>query len=384
MYLEYTIVINGIDGDAKLNEVMEWSVIDGAGDAVTMTGTLAPNTASELMNLKGHMKAEATNEYQGLSMTGIGITVYATQVEAEYDSFDNQYDKDATYGGGVISVTPDTVQDALDNAANNTVIQMTAGDYGVLKITPVEGGQTTVLDSTTGYLSRSINGLTIKGANGVKVDGIEVSLEGSNGNTISLNNIVIDGINFTGVAEGFVCTPKKATIKNFTMQNCTMTSGGGKDLVKLRWPENVTVTNCEVDGAARLLTTAGAKNVTVTNNTIKNVTKVGINISDEFDGHINSGTIVISNNVYTGTNNTARFIRCAHVDDAKLIITDNQATGYYAATGSDKDYIKITTKDESVTPDVTITGNKYYKDSQKLHISVNGVEYKQSTPDTLN
>ena len=41
------------------------------------------------------MKEEAGNEYQGLSIDGIGITVYATQDTYENDSFDNQYDAKA-------------------------------------------------------------------------------------------------------------------------------------------------------------------------------------------------------------------------------------------------------------------------------------------------
>ena len=41
------------------------------------------------------MKKEAGNEYQGLSIDGIGITVVATQYTYEYDSKDNTYDADA-------------------------------------------------------------------------------------------------------------------------------------------------------------------------------------------------------------------------------------------------------------------------------------------------
>ena len=41
------------------------------------------------------MKTEAGNEYQGLSIDGIGITVYATQDTVEYDSFNNTYDAQA-------------------------------------------------------------------------------------------------------------------------------------------------------------------------------------------------------------------------------------------------------------------------------------------------
>ncbi len=47
--------------------------------------------------IKGHMREKAGNEYQNLTLDGITITVYATQLNYENDSFNNQYDKDAQY-----------------------------------------------------------------------------------------------------------------------------------------------------------------------------------------------------------------------------------------------------------------------------------------------
>ena len=56
------------------------------------------NTASyDTLTIQGHMQESAGNEYQGLTLEGITITVYATQDTVEYDSIDNQYDKDAQY-----------------------------------------------------------------------------------------------------------------------------------------------------------------------------------------------------------------------------------------------------------------------------------------------
>ena len=43
------------------------------------------------------MKTTAGNKYQGLTLDGITITVYATQDTVENDSFNDQYDKDAQY-----------------------------------------------------------------------------------------------------------------------------------------------------------------------------------------------------------------------------------------------------------------------------------------------
>ncbi len=90
--LKYTVEITGIQGDAKLNEAIDWT-IDGITLGNTFTG-LAVGANSEF-TIKGTMKTTAGNEYQGLSINGVGITVFATQDTVENDSYNNQYDKDA-------------------------------------------------------------------------------------------------------------------------------------------------------------------------------------------------------------------------------------------------------------------------------------------------
>ena len=91
--LKYKVIISGINGSEKLNEVIDWK-ISGAD-----TGTeyhLAAG-ASNTLTIEGHMQESAGNEYQGLSIDGIGITVVATQDTVEYDSNNNTYDTNATY-----------------------------------------------------------------------------------------------------------------------------------------------------------------------------------------------------------------------------------------------------------------------------------------------
>ena len=90
--IKYTIEITGINGDAKLNDAIVWT-IDGVTLGNTFT-SLAVGAKSEF-TIKGHMKETAGNEYQGLSINGIGITVFATQDTVEYDSTTKDYDKDA-------------------------------------------------------------------------------------------------------------------------------------------------------------------------------------------------------------------------------------------------------------------------------------------------
>ena len=91
--LKYEIKITGINGDAKLNEAIEWT-LNGTKIGTTI-GNLKANASSDALTIKGHMKEEAGNEYQGLSIDGIAITVYATQDTVEYDSKNNTYDANA-------------------------------------------------------------------------------------------------------------------------------------------------------------------------------------------------------------------------------------------------------------------------------------------------
>ncbi len=101
--LKYELVITGINGDHKLNDVIEWYIIAGDKDPIPMAeyadfkGNLKAYEKSVEMIIEGRMKPDATNEYQNLSMSGISITVVATQDAVEYDSNDNQYDASAEW-----------------------------------------------------------------------------------------------------------------------------------------------------------------------------------------------------------------------------------------------------------------------------------------------
>ena len=114
--LKYKIVITGIQGDAELNEAIEWTITNtSATTALDADHPLAAG-ASDTLTISGHMKESAGNEYQGLSIEGIAITVVATQDTVEHDSNDNQYDKNAEYAIPV--ATADELTAALANGQN--------------------------------------------------------------------------------------------------------------------------------------------------------------------------------------------------------------------------------------------------------------------------
>ena len=108
--LKYKVVISGLTGDATLLNAINFTVKKGDTEVSldNFTGKLLPAgktaTANDeevgetaLITITGTMKATAGNEYKGLFLEGISITVYATQLNSESDSTGKDYDKDATY-----------------------------------------------------------------------------------------------------------------------------------------------------------------------------------------------------------------------------------------------------------------------------------------------
>ena len=105
--LKYKVVVSGLTGDAKLLEAIDFAVVTDNtkkdADAVSFAeegqlltkGASAPADNAVYYYLRGHMKEDANNDYQGLTLEGVSITVYATQYTYENDSFNNEYDANA-------------------------------------------------------------------------------------------------------------------------------------------------------------------------------------------------------------------------------------------------------------------------------------------------
>ena len=146
---KYKVIISGVNGNAKLLEAIDFFVKIGDAEKVALadwdgillpdgeaaTDTMDAGTTSDI-TISGTMKKEAGNEYQGLSIDGIGITVVATQYTYENDSFGSTYDEDAGYpvasaaemkealaNGGIVSVNKDIKTDNIgDNEADRITI----------------------------------------------------------------------------------------------------------------------------------------------------------------------------------------------------------------------------------------------------------------------
>ncbi len=134
--LKYKVRITGLNGDAKLNEAIVWTMNDLP--VADSEATLAPEATSDALLVKGHMLTTAGNEYQGLSIESVGITVYATQATGDWDSNSDDYDSDATYypvldaagmkaalaSGGNVELNDNIVADDTLVAEKNATVDM--------------------------------------------------------------------------------------------------------------------------------------------------------------------------------------------------------------------------------------------------------------------
>ncbi len=168
--LKYKIQITGITGDAKLNNAIEWTIKEGDSVAdLNAEHSLASNKTSEALTISGHMKDDAGNEYQNLSIEGISITVVATQDTVEHDSTTKDYDLNATYPAGskIVSTTASgTVEKAneatkvssTDDVVTVTIPKDTLKADDKVALTVDRTAMTT--DSVTFDIDFKVNGVT--------------------------------------------------------------------------------------------------------------------------------------------------------------------------------------------------------------------------------
>ena len=175
------------------------------------TGTLeAKKTSEDVYYIKGVMKTSAGNDYQNLTLDGITITVYATQLNSEFDSFGPDYDENAEYP-----------------------IDTWNGDIGDLAGATDEDSKTVTIDSgkLLAALVQSVNGgndyagYTIKLTKNLDLNGIEWTPIGTKG-TSNVFKGTFDGDGRTiknlkissGDCVAFFGAVENATVKNLTVE----------------------------------------------------------------------------------------------------------------------------------------------------------------------
>ena len=273
--LKYKVAITGIKGDAKLNEAIEWTIGDiGSTDEYTK---LAVDGSKEF-TISGKMKTEAGNEYQGLSIDGIGITVYATQDTVEFDSFNNTYDAQAGEDTRFYSLAEFNALTEIPNGVKNVYVNIdnasitgyskcvTVGNYNISdQYIWVNVGETAPDGYTATDITNSHSGARAYRTN---KDGLTVHVLGS----LTAENY--DSINFSGFQTLCFQLPEKSTVilENMTLNGSFNISGSytymynlpNGDIGHLQNPipagytnawyghpfviENIKLSNCTING----------------------------------------------------------------------------------------------------------------------------------------
>ena len=175
--LKYKIQITGINGSAKLNEAIEWTI----GDVAMGAEQHLAAGESNAFTIKGHMKESAGNEYMNESIDGIAITVVATQDTVESDSFDKDYDAGAEYP--VVAV-------ANVNTNGDTVLKDKEEDH-TIQVTVPAGALDEGVQSLKLEVVKSAAPAGVQVASTESSQSYEVTMKDQNGNAVSTNGTLM-------------------------------------------------------------------------------------------------------------------------------------------------------------------------------------------------
>jgi len=290
--VKYKVAITGINGSAKLNNVIDWTINDADINLTEMQ--LKAGEEGAAFTIKGHMQESAGNDYMNESIDGIAITVYATQDTVESDSFNNTYDENATYpvvnvtelkealtNGGVVAVTEDIQTNNIEDtaAARIVISQPTTLNLEKKIITPDNMGNNNtnfcalIIDADT-TINAGENGGIDTGVNG----GYGINVR--KGATVTIN----DGYYYGGgtavqVQEGtlvinggtFACEPYSNPTYGYNfLINCVDSAyknGTAKVIINGGTFVNFDPSNCTAEGAHTNFVADGYKVVSETHGT---------------------------------------------------------------------------------------------------------------------
>lgn len=311
------------------------------------------------------MKEEAGNEYQGLSVEGIGITVFATQLTHEYDSEDNQYDKNAGWDGTIPATKPDSlvvdttnklisINDVEAFAYLNTLIENESfiQNYGSTWKYTIE------LNTDVNLLGKAWTPILMSNfvafeGNGHTISNLHVSTNGSAGlfadiscNDIGVTyvrNLIIDGAyvkgeNSVGALAGL---SSQGAIENVTINNATVIGnkyvggvfGWGNGSVNNSTVKNSTVTISEngakeAGGLIGYLSNDGKSsnvNKVIAGNAVENVTVKAPTIASDLVSQPNSSNI--GGAKIEIKNNTMKKVTIIAADSSASLYVSNNVSG---------------------------------------------------------
>ena len=242
--LKYKIVISGIQGDAALNNAIEWTITNTSTVTALDADHALAAGASDTLTIKGHMREDAGNEYQRLSIDGIGITVVATQYTYESDSNNNQYDVNAEYP--VISNAD--FADAIENADAGSVVDLASGTFQLPSNSIPAGVTITGAGKENSVLQVNKSSIT---SNDVTIKNIAIQGSGASGTSGSLNisgnNTTIENVNYKGQAGKIAIAVSTGDSNSGTVIKDTKITNAFRGIQFWRLSGNSVIDNCVLD-----------------------------------------------------------------------------------------------------------------------------------------
>ena len=242
--LKYKIVISGIQGDAALNNAIEWTITNTSTVTALDADHALAAGASDTLTIKGHMREDAGNEYQRLSIDGIGITVVATQYTYESDSNNNQYDVNAEYP--VISNAD--FADAIENADAGSVVDLASGTFQLPSNSIPAGVTITGAGKENSVLQVNNGSIT---SNDVTIKNIAIKGSGASGTSGSLNisgnNTTIENVNYRGQAGKIAIAVSTGDSNSGTVIKDTKITNAFRGIQFWRLSGNSVIDNCVLD-----------------------------------------------------------------------------------------------------------------------------------------
>ena len=242
--LKYKIVISGIQGDAALNNAIEWTITNTSTVTALDADHALAAGASDTLTIKGHMREDAGNEYQGKSIDGIGITVVATQYTYESDSNNNQYDVNAEYP--VISNAD--FADAIENADAGSVVDLASGTFQLPSNSIPAGVTITGAGKENSVLQVNNGSIT---SNDVTIKNIAIKGSGASGTSGSLNisgnNTTIENVNYKGQAGKIAIAVSTGDSNSGTVIKDTKITNAFRGIQFWRLSGNSVIDNCVLD-----------------------------------------------------------------------------------------------------------------------------------------
>ena len=379
--LKYKVLINGLIGNAELLNAIDFTVAvadpaltpkDGTSTVSTVAdlnsfeGKLDAGAETSLITITGKMKTDAGNTYQGKTIDGIAITVYAAQMTGEYDSSVNNYDEDATYDYTFVA-SDEEAKTALSANEKNIYVAL-AGDVSFdvnVSATPSKllGGADTELivieghghkltfhnsNNDSGTVSRAGKKLVIKNAvidnSGYNAAGGvwnshdivfngEVELE----NVTFTNAVALNGkatltnvqISDENAAQDtymlWICAGSNVTLDNVTINGRSAVGKANRAIaIKDQYIANPTDTMLTVNGL-----TATSDKYAAIYVTSKSATTINLNGVIDVTGAAVSDKLIQESSDSTGTvtvnDNSTKVVKAATQEDLKNAITAVEA-----------------------------------------------------------